>query len=268
MKPSGVGLTVCMALIATLSWAQAVSSPASQQAMPDQLSPDAWQLFQLANQARAAAGVAPFLWDAALAEVARKQCARLSASGGMEARGSDEPVWEQRDGAAGAHFGIVKENQALGADLAEIQAQWMGAAVRRANLLDPSLDRAGVAVLVSGDQFYVVADYAHFVPVLTRDQVEESIVKLLRARGLSIALDKQDARGLCAGRTSVSVSPSYVLVWQDWDVSKLPDALEKILPQAHFRKAAVGSCPAKDLSGGFASYRIAALFYSTGVGVY
>jgi len=255
-------------LAAHAAGAQAASSASSQAARPEQVSAEAWQVFLLANQARAAAGIAPFIWDSALAEVARKQCVWLSVSGGMAPRSTGEPVLEQRAGAAGAHFSLIKENQAIGTDLAEIHAQWMNIAESRANLLDPGLDRAGVAVVISGEQLYVVADYSHFVPILTPEQVEDSIAKLLRARGLSIALDKQDAHWICAGRTTVSVSPSYVYIWQDWNMSKLPETLEKVLPQAHFRKAAVGSCPAKDADGGFAQYRVAALFYSTGVGVY
>ena len=261
-------MVLYLALAASNGWAQGGAVPSSQDTRPNQVSAEAWKVFLLANQARAAAGIAPFLWDSALAEAARKQCVWVSVSGGMAPRSSGEPVLEKRAGAAGAHFSLIKENEGIGTDLAEIHAQWMSIAVSRANLLDPGLDRAGVAVVISGEQLYVVADYSHFVPVLTPEQVEDSIAKLLRARGLSIALDKQDAHWLCAGRTTVSVSPSYVLIWQDWDMSKLPDTLEKILPQAHFRKAAVGSCPSKDVGGGFAQYRVAALFYSTGVGVY
>ena len=260
--------SLCLALLAPLVLAQAPSVTPSKDGKPDKVPAEAWQIFVLANKARADAGVAPLQWDAALAAAARKHCVWMSLEGEISHRNSGEPILEQRAGEAGAHFSLIKENLAIGTDVAGIHEQWMGAADSRANLLDPDLDRAGVAVVALHGMLYVVTDYSQFVPALTQEQVEESIAGLLRARGISIAMDKQDARWLCAGRTTVSVSPSFVFIWQDTDMTKLPDTLEEVLPQAHFRKAAVGSCPAKDLDGNFNQYRMAALFYSTGVGVY
>ena len=137
----------------------------------------------------------------------------------------------------------------------------------RTAVLNPDVDSVGVAVVELHGMLYAVADYAHTLTMLTQTQVEAAIAGLLRSHGLSIVQSTADARGLCAGRTMVSVQPSFVMIWQNSDLTQLPDDLLKILPQAHFRKAAVGNCPATD-DGDFSQYRVAVLLYSVGVGVY
>ena len=274
MKSSCPAWILCLALAAPCGWAQAGSSPSTQEAKPDQISATAWQLFLLANQARAAAGVAPLQWDTALAETARKHCERMSVEGEISHHGSSESIQEQRAGEGGAHFNLIKENVALASAPEGIHEIWMDTPWSRDNLLDPDFDRAGVAVVALHEMLYAVALYSHTMKgpavakVLTREQVEDTVAGLLRAYGLSIALDKSDARNICAGRTMANVAPSFVEIWQNWDMSKLPDVLKQLLPQAHYLKASVGSCPARDVDGSLRQYRVAALFYSTGMGVY
>ena len=274
MKSECPAWILCLVLAAPLGWAQAGSSLSTQEAKPDHVSANAWQLFLLANQARAAAGIVPLQWDPALAETARKHCERMSSEGEISHRGSSESMLEQQAGDGGTHFSLIKENVALASDPEGIHEIWMDTPWSRDNLLDPDFDRAGVAVVALHEMLYAVAVYSHsmkapaLAKVLTQEQVEDTVAGLLRAYGLSIALDKSDARNLCAGRTMANVAPSFVEIWQNWDMSKLPDVLKQLLPQAHFRKAAVGSCPAKDVDGTLRQYRVAALFYSSGTGVY
>ena len=175
---------------------------------------------------------------------------------------------QESAGLAGAHVSLVVENLAIDSDPAAIHKHWTDLVDNRGAKLNPDLDRVGIAVVAFHGMLYAVADYAHFVPVLTQVPVEDAIADLLRARGLIIAQDRSDARGLCAGRSIASVKPSFVMIWQNSDLTKLPDSLAQVLPQAHLRKAAVGNCPALNLDGNFNQYRVAALFCSTGVGVY
>jgi hypothetical protein len=274
MKSSCPAWILCLALAAPFGWTQAGSSPSTQEAKLDQVSANAWQLFLLANQARAAAGVAPLQWDPALAETAKKHCERMSLEGEISHRSSNESMLEQRADDGDAHFSLIKENVALASDPDGIHEMWMDTPWSRDNLLDPDFDRAGVAVVALHEMLYAVAVYSHTMKaparakVLTREQVEDTVAGLLRAYGLSIALDKSDARNICAGRTMANVAPSFVEIWQNWDMSKLPDVLKQLLPQAHYLKASVGSCPAKDVDGALRQYRVAALFYSSGTGVY
>lgn len=266
-----------MALAAPFGWAQAGSSPFTQEAKPDQVSANAWQLFLLANQARAAAGVAPLQWDPVLAETARKNCERMSAEGENSLSSSSASMLEQRAGDGDAHFSLIKENVAQASDPDGIQETWMDTPWSRDKLLDPDFDRAGVAVVALHEMLYAVAVYAHFAKaptpatVLTQEQVEDVVAGLLRAHGISIAPDKSEARYLCAGLARTYVTPGVLEIWQNSDMSKLPENIENLLRRKNFVKASLGSCPAKDVDGHQRQYRVAALFYNPepqGWGVY
>lgn len=268
MRVSLVGLILCFGLIVPALPGQVSVKPLAQDLRPNKVQEEAWEIFLLANKARTDSGVAPLRWDQALAAAAYKHCMRMTLEGQIAHRYSGEAAIEQRAGEAGAHFSLVEENLATGSEPSDIHEQWMDSPDSRAGLLSPDVDSVGVAVVALHGMLYAVADYAHIVPVLTQVQVEAAIASLLRSQGLFIAQDPTDARGLCAGRNWVKVQPTFVMVWQNADLTQLPEGLMKILPQAHFRKAAVGNCPAKDLDGNFNQYRVAALFYSTGIGVY
>jgi hypothetical protein len=251
-----------------MAFAQTPQASVDQDGRPEKVQAEAWQIVVLVNQTRVAAGFAPLAWDPALAAAAQKHCERMALEGAFSHRFKGEPDVTERAGQAGARFSVIGENLGVGSSPADIHHQWMDSIDNRAGMLKPELDHTGVAVVTLHGMLYAVAVFAHDVPVLTQVQVEAAVADLLRAHGLAIAQDPADARGLCAGRTMVSQKPSFVMIWQNSDLTQLPDDLVKALPQAHFRKASVGSCPAHDLDGNFNQYRVAALFYSTGVGVY
>jgi uncharacterized protein YkwD len=68
-------LAVSLTLVAATLWAQT----SSLNGVPATIPPQAWQIVQLINQARAEAGAGPLQWDAALAEAARQHCLRMAA---------------------------------------------------------------------------------------------------------------------------------------------------------------------------------------------
>ena len=110
------------------------------------IQPEAWQIVQLANQARAAAGAGPLTWDPALSAAARQHCLRMAAEGPISHRYGGEPDLDQRAGQAGAHFSLIEENVAVGPTPARIHEAWMNSPGHRANLLNPKVDHVGVAV--------------------------------------------------------------------------------------------------------------------------
>jgi hypothetical protein len=260
------GLLVCLALAGAGGLAQAPASKAPER--PPSAKAEAWQIFLHANEARAAQGIAPLRWEPALAEAARKHCLRMTVEGTPSHRYAREPDMTERAGEAGARFDEIEEDLAVDSEPAGIERKWLASGEDRENWLDPKIDSVGVSVETLNGMFYAVADFTHSVPVLTRVEVESAIAWLLRAQGLAIGQDTTDARMLCAGQSMVNMKPSFVMIWQDSDLTKLPADLVRVLAQTHFKKATVGSCPAKDLDGNYNQYRVAALFYSTGVGVY
>jgi hypothetical protein len=223
-------------------------------------------LLALANRSRAEQGVAPLKWDAALARAARQHCLRMAAEGPIAHRYAGEPDVSERAGQAGAHFSLIEENVAVGPNPATIHDEWMHSPGHRANLLNPEVDRLGVAVVASRGTLYAVADYERDVPILTRNQVETKIVNMVQAKGVTVLRDADAARAACATSKGVPISKSgprvrFIMRWQDADLTQLPGALEYKLGTGQFHSAAVGSCQPQGQQGSFTVYRIAVLLY-------
>lgn len=233
---------------------------------PAAIQPEAWQIVQLANQARAEVGAGPLEWDAALAEAARRHCLRMVAEGPIAHRYAGEPGLSERVAEAGAHFSLIEENVAFAATPDAIHDAWMQSPGHRANLLNPRVDRVGVAVVTSREGLYVVADYARAVPMLTRAQVESTVTALVRVSGVEILPDASLARAACATDSGLphpvsGPRPHFIMRWQDADLSQLPEDLTDRLASGRFRQASVGSCPTQGQEGFFTAYRVAVLLY-------
>ncbi len=75
--------------------------------------------------------------------------------------------------------------------------------------------------------------------------------------------DTADARTYCisSGKYSGSESPSFLVRWQNPDVTKLPQQLADAVNTGRYRRAQVGSCPAQDVNGAFTVYRVAVILF-------
>jgi hypothetical protein len=230
---------------------------------PQPIQPESWQIVALANQARAAQGARPLKWDPALAEAARQHCLRMAAEGPISHQYRGEPDVGGRAGQAGAHFSLIEENVATGPTPAAIHDEWMHSEGHRTNLLNPEVDHVGVAVVASRGMLYAVADYERAVPVLTQARVEATIAGLVRAQGIALLADTTAARAYCAqsrGARGGSL-PGFSMLWQDADLTRLPQALVGRIASGQYRHAAVGSCPPQGQEGSFTAYRMAVLLY-------
>jgi hypothetical protein len=224
------------------------------------------QLFAMANETRAQQGRGRLQWDEALADAAMKHCMRMAAEGPISHRYGGEPDLSARASEAGAHFSLIEENIALGSYPSRIHQGWLDSPGHRENLLNPEIDRIGVAVVVAQGVLFAVADYAKAVPVLTPPQLESRVAGLLRNKGVVIRRDTTDARAACRldhGLPTLigSDSPQFVMRWQGADTDVLPPRLVETLSSGRYRQAAVGSCPARDAEGSFTVYRFAVLLY-------
>jgi hypothetical protein len=249
------GLVLCLALVAPVLWAQASRHNEAASGLPI----EAERLFALANQARAAQGVGSLQWDPALAAAALQHCQRMAAEGPISHRYGGEPDLTARASQAGAHFSLIEENVALGSNPALIHQGWMNSPGHRSNLLSPEVDRVGIAVVASNGVLYAVADYARAVQVRSQAQVEAAVANLLHARGLTILKDAAGARAYCANGTKDTSQPSFLMRWENPDLTQLPQPLMDRLGQ--YRQAAVGSCAPQEVEGAFTTYRVAVLLY-------
>jgi hypothetical protein len=224
------------------------------------------QLLALANRARAEAGAGPLKWDGALANAARQHCLRMAAEGPISHRYAGEPDLAERAGETGARFSLIEENVALAPTPDEIQDAWMHSAGHRANLLNPLVDRVGLAVVASRGELYAVADYASGVAKLTQAQAEAQVAELIRASGLTIIANSAQARAACAldqGMPTSQGGPqaTFVMRWQAADLNHLPPALVSRLVFGHYRQAAVGNCEPRGTPAEFSGFRVAVLLY-------
>jgi hypothetical protein len=250
-----------MILVRPSAVAAAVDVPASNN---QALRGMAEQLFELGNQARAAQGLRPLEWDPALAAAALNHCARMAAEGPLSHQYNGEPDLSERAGQAGAHFSLVEENVAEGYQPASIHQAWMNSEHHRENLLNPGVDRVGVAVVARGNMLYAVADFAHEVQVLTPEQVESTVANLVKATGITAHGNSTGARLACAEDHGLPVSldnrrPEFIMRWQDAELSHLPSQLVDRIATGRYREAAVGSCPSQSAESTFTVYRVAVL---------
>jgi len=260
-----MALVAPMALIPPVL-AQAPWSQPSPAANSTAIQAEAWQLVQMANQARAQAGAGPLQWDAALATAARQHCLRMADEGQLSHQFPGEPDVSQRASQAGAHFSLIEENVALAPTPAEIHNAWMHSPGHRANLLNPQVDRIGIAVVAGRFGLYAVADYELIVPVLSQIQIEAQVAGLLKASGVAILPDATLARTACAEDSGIThpVSgprPRFIMRWEGAQLTQIPQALADKLATGQYHQAAVGSCSAQGEEGAFTAYRIAVLLY-------
>lgn len=224
------------------------------------------QLMALANQARAEAGAGKLQWDESLAAAARAHCLRMAAEGPIAHRYGGEDDLSTRAGKAGARFDLIEENVAVGPNPPEIHSEWMHSPGHRTNLLNPDVNRVGIAVVAARGVLYATADYARAVQVLNREQVEARVAEMMRVSGIAILANHGEARAACTTDNGVpagrgAVSPGFVMRWQDSEMKQLPQPLAEKLTSGQYHQAAVGSCPAQGVEGDFTAYRVAVLLY-------
>jgi len=222
------------------------------------------QLFALNNQARAAQGVAVLGWDPALAAAAMNHCTRVAAEGQLSHQYRGEPELTERAAQAGAHFSYIEENVAEGYETESLHQAWMHSQGHRENLLNPRVNRVGIAVVARGDMLYAVAVFGHAVEVLTPDQVEAKVSNLMQSTGVAAHGNSAGARLACAQDHGLPVSldnrrPEFIMRWQDAGLERLPGALMDRIATGRYHDAAVGSCPSQTPETTFTVYRVAVL---------
>ena len=220
-------------------------------------------LLQMANQFRAAHGVAPLTWNSALARAARKHATLMvSAGGDMEHQYPGEPDMIARAAEAGAHFSAVAENLAgRGQTAAQLQQKWMSTPTHRRNLLDPKMNVVGIGVIESGGLLYAVEDFAHSVVVPKRGAIESQVMEALKKAGIGAAKMTEAARSNCESQSNTAEGAKLVVHWEGSNPGQLPDVLVQRISQGSYHSAAVGACPSAPAGQGFTTYRVAVLLY-------
>lgn len=254
-----------LALALPLCLAAQAPPPSQQQGAPN-MRAEAEQLMALANQARAQNGAGRLEWDPALAEAALYHCRMMAYEGPISHRYQGEADLAARASQAGAHFGLIEENVAIGPSADGIHEEWMNSPGHRTNLLNPEVDHVGIAVIASRGVLYAVADYSRGVVALSAPQIEARVAGLIRPSGVRVLGDATLARAACATESGMphpagGPQPRFVMRWQDAELTRLPQPLVDKLSSGNYTGASIGSCPAQGGQSSFSAYRIAVLLY-------
>jgi hypothetical protein len=228
-------------------------------------------LVALANQERTDTGLKPLTWDPGLAAAAHAHAVRMAAEGPISHRYGDEADLPERAASAGAHFSLIEENIAVADSAFHVHQGWMKSQAHHDNLLNPKIDRIGVALVPAHGVLYAVADYAQGVASMSGGDVEASVGKILQGKGLTLLPDASGARQYCAQESAADKSagqgmkPRFLMRWQSADITNLPPELVKALTSGQFKQASVGACDPQGsgTAGGpvFSGYRVAVLLY-------
>lgn len=223
------------------------------------------QLFALANQARARAGVGQLQWDPALAEAARQHCLLMAREGPIQHQYSGEPDLTHRAAAVGARFSLIEENIAIGPSADEIQNEWLHSPPHRANMLNPDVDRIGTAVVESRGILYAVADFSAEVRRLSTPEIEARVADMIRVSGIKILPNPLMARRACTADQGMPPArpgqqPRFLMRWQASNLDVLPEVLTQRLASGQYHSAEVGSCRPHGETV-FTGYRLAVLLY-------
>ena len=100
-----------------------------------------------------------------------------------------EPRLRDRVAAAGMRFDAVAENVGYSTRVEQLHSNFMGSPEHRENLLSSRYDTIGIAILQSGDRYWVTQDFAHATSEASGPEAEDdfadAIAALRRRRGLA-----------------------------------------------------------------------------------
>jgi len=143
---------------------------------------------------------------------------------------------------------------------------WMHSEHHRSNLLDPTVDSAGISVVARGGQFFAVEDFARTVRHVGLDNQESAIVEQIARLGrVTLTQNSElvaDARKTCAMETGFAGQrrPWFVMRFTSDSINRLPNELTTRIASGRYREAVVGACPGTR-QGPFTAYNFAVLLY-------
>lgn len=236
------------------------------------------QLLELANQARAKAGVPPLQFDQGMVEAARTHAEEMAQQQQLSHQFEGEPSLPRRLSAASPlHLDHAGENVALDRTPDQAHQHLMLSPPHRENLLDSSYNIAGFGVIRDGDRLYVVQDFGHSVTAYSADQAEETIFQVLsraRAEAHLPALARQSDPALHEATCSMAKEDKLstrsmhdfaqrysVVSYTNMHPETLPAGATRFVQDRHLTHVSVGACFAQSERYPGGVYWVGLLFY-------
>jgi len=217
-------------------------------------------LFDLANQARKQAGIAPLQPDDGLIQAARAHAAAMATRRELSHQFAGEPSLAQRLAASCTlHLDQAGENVSFAGSVEQSHQGLMHSPPHRENLLNPGYNVAGFGVVRAGSSLYVSQDFGHSLPAYSPRQagglVSGSIARTRREADLPqlqwMDSDAAEATACSMAHTDflkTSSRGSYILRYTTEQPEVLPDAAAKAIENRTVHTFSVGTCYARTSS--------------------
>jgi len=216
------------------------------------------ELLDLANQARALAGVPPLHLDEGLTQAARVHAAEMAAQGQLSHQFPGEASLAQRLGTnSSLHLDRAGENVSLASTVDQAQQSLMQSPPHRENLMNPAYNVAGFGVFRSGPALYVAQDFAHSVPTSSAQQAEDTVaegVARMRSAANLPPLQRTDGSAAQAGACAMAradaltgpLPPGHsILRYTTMQPENLPAGAAKSIDERGVHTLSVGTCYAR-----------------------
>lgn len=232
----------------------------------------AQRLLLLVNQARAESGLSPVAMDAALNDAAQAHGREMLRHGSLSHQFPGEGDLLSRLGQGGYHFNGAGENVALDYSAEHVHEAWMLSDVHRHNLLEPTFNAVGIAVLWSQCQMYVVQDFVHQLPKLDPVQAEDLVaekVAALRTQTRLPRLNRVKNPNPAEACPSTKKKPNrgefsnarYVLSYSNAEPQALPASAGTVISNGQMKDFSVGACYARTEKNPNGAYFVTMMFY-------
>ena len=218
------------------------------------------------NKDRAARKLAILTPDPQLTQAALFHAIEMADHAAVSHGFPGEPDLSERGANAGVRCSLITENVAETQDAAIIHDLWMNSVGHRANLLDPSVNAVGIAVVVRDHEVFAVEDFASITEVVPIEEQEDRVADILASSGLTITARHEqggnDARRICEMGSSYPAlqQPWLVVKYRAVQLDELPKQLVSRLKAGKYQAASVGACASSEPSS-FSLYNIAVLLY-------
>jgi uncharacterized protein YkwD len=236
------------------------------------------QLLELANQARAQAGLPPLQLEANLTMAARAHADAMAEQQQLSHQFSGEPSLTVRLASTGSlHLDRAGENVAFDVSAEEAHQHLMLSPPHRENLLDPGYNVAGFGVVRNGNRLYVVEDFGHNLPVYSGSEGEQLVAdglnqlrrqanlpNLVRTEqpGLRDAVCSMALEGRLATRSMHDFAQHFaVLSYSNMHPEILPAGISRIVADHRITNASVSACYARTSEYPNGAYWVGVLLY-------
>ena len=222
----------------------------------------AYQLFQLANQARRQAGAPPLTLDPGLSAAAHTHAKAMVAARQLSHQFQGEPSLPQRLATATTlQLDEEAENVALDYDPDHGHEHLMLSPPHRANLLNPSYNVIGLGVVQSGGRLFIVQDFGHALPNYSATELKDRIATAInqtRRQASQPELQRRDL--LIADNVACSMAQAdkvgtppvrklaerfTVLTYTSLHPETLPNGAARAIASRTLRNFSIGACYAR-----------------------